>query len=232
MNEFKILFLGDSCTGAKTSLIIRMKDNCFSEKNIPTIGIDFKTKMVHTDFGEIKLKLWDVEGQEKFRAIQSTYVKGSDCIILGYDVTNRKSFESIRDSWYNCVGENIAVDLQLIYLVGNKIDKIEERVISDEEGESLANDLNMKYFGVSAKTGENVDILLNDMVNSLIKKFPINKIDFKKYNKEDNKNKTKIESKSKKNDDKLKSKEIIFEENEKFDYSKKFKRSLNKYVNF
>ena len=34
----------------------------------------------------------------------------------------------------------------------------------------------MKYFGVSAKTGENVDILFDDIVNSLIKKYPINKI--------------------------------------------------------
>ena len=38
----------------------------------------------------------------------------------------------------------------------------------------------MKYFGVSAKTGENVDILFDDIVNSLIKKYPIDKIDVNK----------------------------------------------------
>ena len=53
-------------------------------------------------------------------------------------------------------------------------------MVSDEEGKSFANDLNMKYFGVSAKTGENVDILFDDIVNSLTKKFSINKIDVKK----------------------------------------------------
>ena len=176
---FKLLLLGKSNTGAKTSLMLRYIDNSFSSNLLATIGIDFRIKIVQTDFGEIKLKLWDTAGQERFRAISSTFVKGSDCIILGYDVTNRKSFESIRDSWYNYVKENIAVDLQLIYLVGNKIDK-PDRVVSDEEGKSLANDLNMKYFGVSAKTGENVDILFDDIVNSLIKKYPINKIDVKK----------------------------------------------------
>ena len=58
----------------------------------------------------------------------------------------------------------------------------------------------MKYYGVSAKTGENVDILFDDIVNSLIKKYPINKIDVKKPKKKDNKKEPKIPKK----DDKIK----------------------------
>ena len=168
---FKLLLLGESGTGAKTSLLHRYIDNSFPSGTISTIGFDSRIKIVQTDFGAIKLQIWDAPGQKNYSPRIANYVKGSHCIILGYDVTNRKSFESIRDSWYNYVKENIAGDLPLMYLVGNKIDLIEERVVSDEEGKSLANDLNMKYFGVSAKTGENVDILFNDIVNSLIKKF-------------------------------------------------------------
>ena len=171
IKKFKLLLLGESGIGAKTSLVLRYTDNIFAANHLATIGIDFKIKMVYTDYGAIKLQIWDAAGQERFWSISSTFVKSSHCIILGYDVTNRKSFESIRDSWYNYVKENIAGDLPLIYLVGNKIDLVEDRVISDEEGKSLANDLNMKYFGVSAKTGENVDILFDDIVNSLIKNF-------------------------------------------------------------
>ena len=223
---FKLLLLGDSNIGAKTCLLHRYIYNSFSSNLLPTIGIDFKIKIVQTDFGAIKLQIWDAAGQKKYSSINSTYVKGSHCIILGYDITNRKSFESIRDFWYNYVKENIAGDLPLIYLVGNKIDLVEYRVISDEEGKSLANDLNMKYFGVSAKTGENVDILFNDIVNSLIKKYPINKIDVKKPKKKDNKKEPKIPKK----DDKIKSKENKFDENV-FD-NKKFKMNLNKYLNF
>ena len=175
---FKLLLLGESCTGAKTSLMLRYTDNIFNANHLTTIGIDFKIKMVQTDFGEIKLQIWDAAGQERFRTISSTYVKGSHCIILGYDVTDRHSFEQIRKYWYNFIMKHKGRDFPLMYLVGNKIDLIEERVVSDEEGKSLANDLNMKYFGVSAKTGENVDILFDDIVNSLIKKFiyPIEKI--------------------------------------------------------
>ena len=166
---FKLILLGESCTGAKTCLMLRYTDNIFAANHSTTIGMDFRIKIVQTDFGAIKLQIWDAAGQERFRAISSTFVKGSDCIILGYDVTDRKSFEEIRKYWYNFVMKNKDGNSPLMYLVGNKIDK-PDRVVSDEEGKSLANDLNMKYFGVSAKTGENVDILFDDIVNSLIKK--------------------------------------------------------------
>ena len=148
---FKLFLLGESNTGAKTSLMRRCADDVFDAESLPTIGFDFKNKIVQTDFGAIKLQIWDTPGQEKFRTINSYYVKGSHCIILGYDVTYRQSFEEIRKYWYNFVMKNKDGDSPLIYLVGNKIDK-PDRIVSDEEGKSLANDLNMKYFGVSAKT--------------------------------------------------------------------------------
>ena len=166
---FKLILLGESGTGAKTCLLHRYIYNSYPCNLLSTIGIDFKIKIVQTDFGEIKLKLWDTAGQERFKNQYITYVKGSDCFILGYDVTDINSFKQIKN-WYYFVLKN-KTEFPLIYLVGNKIDKIEDRVVSDEEGKSLANDLNMKYFGVSAKTGENVDVLFNDIVNSLKNKF-------------------------------------------------------------
>ena len=184
MNEYKILFLGSTNTGAKTSLCKRLVYNTFNERTIVTSGAELLNKIIPTKLGDIKLKLWDAAGQDRFKTISKLYMKDSNCIILGYNVTDRESFESIKGlyGWYNIIKDNIDINNVLIYLVGNKIDLVEKRVISDEEGKSLANDLNMKYFGISAKTGEGVDILLDDIVNSLLKKFPI-----KKSKKEDNK---------------------------------------------
>ena len=48
-------------------------------------------------------------------------------------------------------GEEIT-DIVPLYLIGNKIDLLEERVISEEEGKELANRYPFKYFEVSAKT--------------------------------------------------------------------------------
>ena len=182
MNEFKVLFLGHTYTGAKTCLIIRIVENKFFRNKLSTIGVDFKTKTIQTNFGEIKLKLYDTPGQARYRFIQLSYVKGSDCIVLGYDITDRSSFELIK-YYYKEINYR-AGDHPIIYLVGNKIDLAEERVISEEEGVSLAKELNIKYFGVSAKTGEGVNIFVEDMVNSIIKKFMPEKIDNNKLNKE------------------------------------------------
>ena len=167
---FKLLLLGESNIGAKTSLMLRYIDTSFSANHLTTFGMDFRNKIVQTDFGAIKLQIFDTAGQERWHTLSSTYVKGSHCIILGYDVTDINSFKNLK-YWDNLIKKNKGGISPLMYLVGNKIDKIEDRVVSDEEGKSLANDLNMKYFGVSAKTGENVDILFNDIVNSLIKNF-------------------------------------------------------------
>ena len=237
MNEFKVLFLGYTGTGAKTCLIKRIVENKFIFGYLGALGIDFKTKTIQTNFGEIKLKLWDTAGQERFRNTQLSCVKGSDCIVLGYDITDRGSFELIKN-YYKEI-KNRAGDYPIIYLVGNKIDLVEERVISEEEGVSLAKELNIKYFGVSAKTGEGVNIFVEDMVNSIIKKFMHDKIDNNKLNKEKSSINTKSINKNK--DDKLKTKEIKVNEN-KIDNNKKFKVqplnhewnniALNKYINF
>ena len=182
MNEFKVLFLGPSGTGAKTCLITRILDNIFLELLLPTIGVDYKIKFIQTNFGVMKLELWDTAGQERFRQMSLKFIKGSHCIVLGYDITDRRSFESIKN-YYKEI-KNRAGDYPIIYLVGNKIDLVERRVISEEEGVSLAKELNIKYFGVSAKTGEGVNIFVEDMVNSIIKKFMPEKIDNNKLNKE------------------------------------------------
>ena len=223
INEFKVVFLGDSGVGTKTSLIKRIVHN----SNISATSVaSFVSKTIQTKLGKISLQLWDTAGQEKYRALDALFIKGAHCIILGYDVTRKESFESIRDFWYNFAKEKTERDNVLIYLVGNKIDLDDLRKVENEEGKSLANDLNMKYFGVSAKTGENVDILFDDIVNSLIKKYPIDKIDVKKREKKDNIKELKIPKK----DDKIKSKENKFDEN--VIDNKKFKMNLNKYLNF
>ena len=183
INDFKVVFLGDSGVGAKTCLINRIVHNTFDLYVSSTNGAYFSWRTIQTELGEISLQLWDTIGQEKYRPFAAPFIKKAHCIILGYDVTRRHSFDSIRDFWYNFVKEKAERDNILIYLVGNKIDLYLHEQVTDEEGKSLANDLNMKFFEVSAKTGEGIDILLDDIGNSFIKTFMINKIDIKKSDK-------------------------------------------------
>ena len=45
----------------------------------------------------MKLKIWDTAGQERFRTITTTYFRGAQGIILVYDVTDKRTFNSIRE---------------------------------------------------------------------------------------------------------------------------------------
>ena len=56
----------------------------------------------------------------------------------------------------------------ILILVGNKID-CEDREVDKSEGEELANELNIKYYDCSAKTGEKINKAFDELVETMIK---------------------------------------------------------------
>ena len=162
MLKFKVLFVGDSCIGAKTSLIQRIVYNNFLY-DMKTSSIE--EKKVSTPYGEINLKLYDTAGQERFRPLTISQYKNSDCIIIGYSITRRKSFEDVLFFYESIIKEK--GDSVIIYLVANQIDNKENEEVTEEEGRQIAEKLKIKFFQVSAKTGEGVDDLVNDIANTL-----------------------------------------------------------------
>ena len=171
---YKILLLGDSEVG-KSCFLMRYADNVFVENYITTIGLDYKLKYVQLESGEkIKVQLWDTAGQDRYRTIAKNYYKGSHGILLLYDVTKINSFENIRE-WIQNIKEEV-YEKAIIFLIGNKIDKIGERKITTEQGEKLAAEYNMPFFQASAKSGENVD----EVFKALYKKISEVYIDIQK----------------------------------------------------
>ena len=90
----KVKMVGDSAVG-KSSIVLRFCQDTFTENMNPTIGMDYKSKVMEVDGRSVKATIWDTAGQERYRTITSNYYRGSHGIIFVYDVTNRASFESI-----------------------------------------------------------------------------------------------------------------------------------------
>ena len=151
--NFKIIIIGDSGVG-KSCLSCKAIRNTFLENYSATIGFEFSSFNIKINDIIMKLQIWDTCGQELYRSLISNFYRNSSLGIIVYAVNSRQSFENI-EQWLKELKTNSNPNIK-VFLIGNKIDLEEERVISKEEGETLANDNNFYLFmESSAKTGMN-----------------------------------------------------------------------------
>lgn len=92
----KILLVGNIGVG-KTSTLYRCMDNTYTENIVPTMGPDFRIKNITVEGRDIKVALYDTAGSEKFKAITRMYYRGTHGVILLYDISDRSTFESIKN---------------------------------------------------------------------------------------------------------------------------------------
>ena len=178
---FNILLLGDSSVG-KTSLMIRFTDQKFEENSSATVGIEFKNKEIQINDKTIKLHILDTAGQEKFRSVAKNFIRKGDGIIFTFDLSNKESFDSIKD-WL-ITADDANEDYQRI-LVGNKYD-LPDKKIDEEKAKKLAQRYNMKYFETSAKDGTNVDVIFKEIAELILSSPKGKKIEEEAKKKKDN----------------------------------------------
>jgi small GTP-binding protein len=150
--SFKIILLGDTNTG-KTSIIHQARGGRDKIYNVgPTMSFDYYTIIHEFESWIVKLQIWDTCGQEKFRSLTKNFYKNSDLAILVYSIDNLLSFNNI-DIWLKELRATAKSDL-VVFLVGNKIDKEEERQVSKEMLQDFIDKNNIDLaMEVSAETG-------------------------------------------------------------------------------
>ena len=163
--RLKILILGDSNVG-KTSLLLNYTDNYFPDSHVSTIGIDYKIKTITIKDIEVKIQLWDTSGQERFRSLTHTFLKDANGIAFVYDITNKKSFEGVKE-WIKDAEINGSGFEKI--LIGNKIDLEGKREVSSDFLKKYCNKKKIQTFETSAKTSINVNKAFDYLVNLIIK---------------------------------------------------------------
>ena len=105
--SLKVVLLGDSGVG-KTCIIKQFVEHKFDKGILSSLSAQFVSKTIeYVDFAKtLKFDIWDTVGQEKFRSLAKIFYKSSNAAILVYDITNRKSFEEIKNYWYKQLKEN------------------------------------------------------------------------------------------------------------------------------
>lgn len=153
---YKLSLIGDGGVG-KTSIVQRYVNDIFSETYMATIGTFITKKEIQFEKlnARVRFMIWDIAGQEQFKRIWPDYLIDSNAGIIVFDITNRESFINIKN-WYNTI-TRVALPNLILILAGNKVDLEADRVVSHEEGQSLANELGVSYIETSAKTNEKIE---------------------------------------------------------------------------
>lgn len=152
---FKILLIGDASVG-KTSFTKRYCYNIFNPSERLTIGVDFHVKTVELSNKRIKLQLWDIGGEQRFRFLLPTYCLGANAAFLLYDITRSNTLNNISE-WITIVRQKGGPIP--IMLVGSKLDLAQsQRKVQRDYGIQIAEKNDMASFvEISAKENLNVD---------------------------------------------------------------------------
>jgi len=153
---FKLIILGSAAVG-KTTLVNRFlkKENIVDYR--PTLGISLSTQQYYVQgFKDdtIKFLICDLAGQSFFKRVRRDYYKGANCAFMVYDVTRRDTFEEATKVWFEDAKKELG-NIPFV-LIGNKIDKKDEREVTKEEGLAKAKELKSFFIETSALHNINV----------------------------------------------------------------------------
>lgn len=163
--EQKCIIVGNVAVG-KSSLVNRYTKGEYLEQYQATIGAAFVPKEVALAQGKsIKLQIWDTAGEEKYRAMTQFYYRKAAGAVVVFGLDDRESYNDVK-VWIDDVREvqpNI-----VIVVAGNKSDiDPDDRAVGIDEVDEFVDDLGVGYIEVSALDGSNVDMLFQDVAQSI-----------------------------------------------------------------
>ena len=159
----KVLCLGDGAVG-KTSLIRRFAQNKFEKSYLETLGVDITDKIVSVSNKNLKMVIWDMAGQDRYKNYRSAFYQGTEALIVVADVTNPTTFDNLQ-IWKKEIDQYLGVQLPTIFLA-NKCDLKEQRRVMDKEVLQVGKLLDLskeQIFETSALEGLNVTDAFNKL---------------------------------------------------------------------
>ncbi|MCE7743427.1 MAG: GTP-binding protein [Candidatus Heimdallarchaeota archaeon] len=169
---YKIVLIGDPEVG-KTSIRRKYMGKSFRADYLKTLGADFAAQKVNVEGESVLLTIWDLAGQSIFHGMRSSFYHGCKCALVVFDVTNPQTLENCY-KWADEAAKYAKSSLKEIYLIGNKIDLVDDRLVTPVDIQSTAERFEQAFkfpieiYETSALTGENIIELFEHMSRRLI----------------------------------------------------------------
>jgi small GTP-binding protein len=183
-NCYTIGVIGDSNAG-KTSILYFYNTGKILEETVSTAGFDYSIKYIKYKNKNIRLSVFDTAGQEKYRSVTIGAMRGFYGVLLVFSLTRlddtidketykNKTFENLK-FWLEEFHDINKRENSIVYLLGNKLDDKENRVIDYKDAKNFADNNNLKYFETSAIKGKGIKEVFSKLIEDLLDTFPINK---------------------------------------------------------
>ena len=158
----KAVLIGNSGVG-KTCISQRYINESFENQPGSTLGASYFQKLLEIDEKPVRLDIWDTAGQERYRSMGKMFYKDAHIVLFIYDITDEKSFIELKDVWYNELkktGEKNTV----LAVVGNKSDLYLNEKVEENEARKWAKEIGAIFGLVSAKTGDCINALFENVI--------------------------------------------------------------------
>ena len=164
----KVVLLGDSGVG-KTCIISRYISGAFDQNSPSTNGASYASKIINFENlnKKISLDIWDTAGQEKYKSLTKFFYKDAAATILVYDITQKDSFENMKNYWYEQLQEFGSKNI-ILGVAGNKCDMYDKEEVNEIEAKEFAEKIGA-FFGItSAKNNTGINDLFMNAANKFV----------------------------------------------------------------
>ena len=164
----KVVLLGDSGVG-KTCIISRYISGAFDQNSPSTNGASYASKIITFENlnKTISLDIWDTAGQEKYKSLTKFFYKDAAAAILVYDITQKVTFENMKNYWYEQLQEFGSKNI-ILGVAGNKCDMYDKEDVNENEAKQFAEKIGA-FFGItSAKNNTGISDLFMNAANKFV----------------------------------------------------------------
>lgn len=160
----KVMIIGDTSVG-KSSLVSMYINNMFEEEYQPTIGMSFAEKKLQiTKHMVLDFNIFDMSGLKNFARTRKSFYNNTDILFIMYDVSDPKSIENL-STWIGEAKHFLEGEDTNFFLIGNKIDLVEDFDELFDKSEEISEKFGMKHYMTSSKTGEGIDEIFMNMMS-------------------------------------------------------------------